>query len=61
MHICRTVARRVERQLVSFMETHSGDIPTIIESYINRLSDYFFVLSRYDNKINGEDEVIWKV
>ena len=61
MHICRTVARRVERQLVSFMESHSGDIPTIIESYINRLSDYFFVLSRYDNKINGEDEVIWKV
>ena len=60
IHICRTVARRVERSLVSFMEAHPDDIPSVIESYINRLSDYFFVLGRYENKLNNVSEEIWK-
>ena len=60
IHMCRTVTRRVERSLVSFMETHEGDIPIIIESYLNRLSDYFFVLGRFENKINDIEETIWK-
>ena len=42
-HICRTVCRRAERRIV----TLDGDHPTV--AYINRLSDYFFVLARVLN------------
>ena len=42
-HICRTVCRRAERRIVAL----DGDHPTV--AYINRLSDYFFVLARVLN------------
>ncbi len=45
-HICRTVCRRVERQMVDFGNTHHGEIPAKSLQYVNRLSDYFFILSR---------------
>jgi cob(I)alamin adenosyltransferase len=44
-HICRTVCRRVERILVKAKNEIA--INDFIMAYINRLSDYFFVLSRY--------------
>lgn len=43
-HVCRTVTRRAERQLVGLTEQHS--VPDLCLSYLNRLSDYFFVLAR---------------
>lgn len=43
-HVCRTVTRRAERQLVGLAEQHS--VPDSCLSYLNRLSDYFFVLAR---------------
>lgn len=43
-NLCRTVCRRAERRVIALAE--SADIPPAISSYINRLSDYFFVLSR---------------
>jgi len=45
-HICRTVCRRAERILVKAKE-NKITIDDFIMAYINRLSDYFFVLSRY--------------
>ncbi|MDR3095160.1 MAG: cob(I)yrinic acid a,c-diamide adenosyltransferase [Bacteroidales bacterium] len=43
-HVARTVCRRTERLIVSVEENE--DIPPIVNQYINRMSDYFFVLSR---------------
>ncbi len=54
-HICRAVCRRAERALVALTETH--EVPAVILQFINRLSDYFFVLARYENAISGVDDV----
>ena len=43
-HICRTICRRAERQCVSMMEVEGVD--ELILQYLNRLSDFLFVLSR---------------
>jgi cob(I)alamin adenosyltransferase len=56
-HVARTVCRRAERRILQFAEHSKVSAETII--YINRLSDFFFVLSRklaFDNNI---DEVAW--
>jgi cob(I)alamin adenosyltransferase len=53
-HICRTVSRRAERQTVQAIQY------PIITKYINRLSDYFFMLSRYIASELGVKEKIWK-
>jgi len=45
-HICRTVCRRAERILCRAKESGIA-INDVVMAYINRLSDYFFVLSRY--------------
>jgi cob(I)alamin adenosyltransferase len=60
-HICRTVCRRAERNLVylaSVQEVRKEVEFSII--FLNRLSDYFFVLSRKLAQLNGKNEVIWK-
>lgn len=57
-HVCRTVARRAERQLVAL-----GDAERLREAprqYLNRLSDLLFVLARVLNRMNGGDDVYWK-
>lgn len=57
LHICRTVCRRAERSLVFLNE--SEEVRPELIKYLNRLSDYFFVLARYVSKINGETEEYW--
>ena len=57
LHVCRTVCRRAERSLVFLNETEEVR-PELIK-YLNRLSDYLFVLARYVSKINGEKEEYW--
>jgi cob(I)alamin adenosyltransferase len=56
-HVARTVCRRAERRILEFAE-HSKVQPEII-IYINRLSDFFFVLSRKLAFDNGIEEVKW--
>ncbi|NNE15508.1 MAG: cob(I)yrinic acid a,c-diamide adenosyltransferase [Saprospiraceae bacterium] len=56
-HICRTVCRRTERRVVALQQ--ELPIPQIIIVYLNRLSDYFFVLSRYLCVLDNIDEVKW--
>ena len=58
-HVCRTVCRRVERQLVDFEEQHPGEVPELALRFMNRLSDYFFVLSRYINFKKNIKEINW--
>ncbi|MGQ1890340.1 cob(I)yrinic acid a,c-diamide adenosyltransferase [Thermophagus sp. OGC60D27] len=56
-HIARTVCRRAERQVVRMAE-ESEVAPWIIR-YLNRLSDYFFILSRYLAKYFNNEEIRW--
>lgn len=60
LHLCRTSARSCERKLVSFQILTKEDIPDNSLIFLNRLSDYFFVLSRYVNKEEGIKEIVWK-
>ena len=52
-HICRTICRRAERRML-VTETTETEL-----RFVNRLSDYFFVLARYLGHVNGEKEAIW--
>ncbi len=56
-HICRTVCRRGERMVVNLATQEKVDQNIII--YLNRLSDYFFVLSRLISQELGVEEVKW--
>ncbi len=57
-HICRTVCRRAERRVISLSKEAELDIPII--KYLNRLSDYFFVLSRLISHVEGAEEIKWQ-
>ena len=57
VHVCRTVCRRAERAMVYLNETEEVR-PELIK-YLNRLSDYLFILARYISKISGEKEDYW--
>ena len=55
LHICRTVCRRVERQIVSL--ARQEQIHPEVRQYVNRLSDYFFVASRRANVLAGVPDI----
>ena len=57
-HIARTVCRRAERRILEFAESHEVDNDIIL--YINRLSDFLFVLARKTGSKNGTKEIRWK-
>ncbi len=58
-HVARCVCRRAERLVVGMQEINEHVEPIVI-SYLNRLSDYLFVLCRYIGHLNGASEVPWK-
>ena len=58
-HVCRTVCRRAERRILSLTET-GAVVDRLVLAYMNRLSDYFFVLSRKLNVDDDIEEVVWK-
>ena len=57
LHICRTVCRRAEREVVALKKTVTIGDNIII--FLNRLSDLFFVLSRFENKVSNHPDTIW--
>lgn len=57
-HICRTVCRRSERRIYTLEKKMSVNNEELLK-YINRLSDYFFVLSRKVNLDYKADEIFW--
>jgi cob(I)alamin adenosyltransferase len=58
LHICRTVCRRAERACVAL--TRIEDVPPEAVRYLNRLSDAFFVWSRWASQKTGTLEVLWE-
>lgn len=57
-HVCRTIARRAERRILDITEFYTVDNQIIV--YVNRLSDYFFAISRYYTLEKGGEEIYWK-
>lgn len=57
LHLCRTVCRRAERLMVALRRVE--EIEDVDIRYVNRLSDAFFVMSRWANAVIGVEEVLW--
>jgi cob(I)alamin adenosyltransferase len=58
LHQCRTVCRRAEREILRLSRVE--DLSEWPLKYVNRLSDLFFVLSRWISKKTGKDEYLWQ-
>jgi cob(I)alamin adenosyltransferase len=56
LHVCRTVARRAERLAVELALQETINVAAV--TYLNRLSDWFFVAARIANN-EGNDDVLW--
>lgn len=57
LHLCRTVCRRAERRVVALGAAAEASFAIL---YLNRLSDFLFVLARSENRIGGVEDVRWK-
>lgn len=58
-HLARTVCRRAERICIR-LHDEEQNVPALIIKYLNRLSDYFFMVARYLGHVNGIPEIVWK-
>jgi len=54
----RTIARRAERSTVAYAAQE--DISPLVVRYLNRLSDYFFIVGRYCNMLDAVSEIPWE-
>lgn len=59
IHIARTVCRRAERNVVA-LQLSAEDVEPIVLQYLNRLSDYLFVLARYAGHLLDVKDIPWK-
>ncbi|MCR9206337.1 MAG: hypothetical protein NXH75_17280, partial [Halobacteriovoraceae bacterium] len=59
LHLCRTVCRKIERKMILFRTQHEEELPIHAAPFMNRLSDFFFILSRYTNVLSGVSEELW--
>ena len=60
IHLARTIARRAERSAVHIRDSEAQDaIRDVVIAYLNRLSDWLFVLARWVGMILGESETLW--
>ena len=57
-HVCRTVCRRAERRIAQLAEI--AKVGPEIMQYINRLSDYLFILAKIINFNMGHGEIVWQ-
>ena len=55
--LCRTVCRRAERRILAMAEEH--EVTENVSAFVNRLSDYLFVLARKMNILAETDEIYW--
>ena len=55
--VCRTVCRRAERRILSMAEEY--EVTENVSAFVNRLSDYLFVLARKMNILHQTDEIYW--
>ena len=56
-HVCRTICRRAERRILAL--NSSEEVAPELLAYVNRLSDYFYVLALRLNFLQGTDEILW--
>jgi cob(I)alamin adenosyltransferase len=59
IHIARCVCRRAERNCVN-LQSHDSFVEPLVLQYINRLSDYLFVLARYAGHLLQVQDIPWK-
>jgi cob(I)alamin adenosyltransferase len=57
LHVARTVCRRAERRVVSLSE--KVEVSSGVIEYLNRLSDFLFVMARVVNHREGKEEILW--
>ena len=60
IHLARTVCRRAERLTVKLSRQAGEDVPKDLIVYLNRLSDFLFVLARVVNRRAGVTDTFWK-
>ena len=58
LHLCRTVCRRAEREVVHL--NHEEPVNPDLIKYLNRLSDMLFALARYVNHADNKPETPWR-
>lgn len=58
LHVARTVSRRAERLSVELADQEPGMVSNHVRKYLNRLSDFLFVASRWTNN-KGAADVLW--
>ena len=56
-HVCRTICRRAERRILTL--NSSEEVAPELLAYVNRLSDYFYILALRLNFLQGTDEILW--
>jgi cob(I)alamin adenosyltransferase len=59
LHVARTVSRRAERLMVSLSREPGEVVSADCLAYVNRLSDFLFVASRWVNARTGEGDALW--
>jgi cob(I)alamin adenosyltransferase len=57
-HVCRSICRRAERRVVALAEQEL--ISTLLQRYLNRLSDLLFVLARHLGRLAEIEEILWE-
>lgn len=58
LQVCRSVCRRAERRVVRLAASEEVNPEAVV--YLNRLSDFLFVMARWVNHLAGVDEPIWR-
>ncbi len=56
-HVCRTICRRAERRILAL--NSSEEVAPELLAYVNRLSDYFYILALRLNFLQGTEEILW--
>ncbi len=57
-HLARCICRRAERRVVELSRV--SEVQEVIPRYLNRLSDWLFMASRYISHLTGAPEILWK-
>ena len=57
-HVCRAICRRAEREIITVNQQYNID--NNIVTYVNRLSDFLFVLARVYTKNEEKSDFLWK-
>lgn len=59
LHVCRTICRRAERQFVRFQKEQ--DTRPVLEKYVNRMSDFLYIMARSEDHEAYVDDLVKKV